>query len=125
MPQEGKLVLVVEDNPENALMAGKMLTSLGYRAEFAANGAAAVEAYEPEKYVAILMDVVMPMMDGLEATRQIRELACGSRVPIIALTANVMPGDSERYIAGGMDDYLNKPFRRDELAAKLACVAHR
>jgi PAS domain S-box-containing protein len=118
MPPENKLVLVVEDDPDNSLLAGKMLESLGYRVEFAADGAEAVEAFAPGKYFAILMDMRLPVMDGLAATRKIREH--GVRVPIIALTANVMPGDRECCLADGMDDYLLKPFKRAELAAKLA-----
>ena len=122
-PPAGALALVVEDDPENSTTAGKMLQSLGYRAEFAADGAEAVEAFVPGKYFAILMDVVMPVMDGLDATKKIREIEAksGSHVPIIALTANVMPGGSEQCLAAGMDDFLTKPFKRAELAAKLAC----
>ena len=118
-PPEGNLVLVVEDDQENSTLAGKMLQSLGYRAEFAAHGGEAVQAFETGKYFAILMDVVMPVMNGLEATRKIRERETGSRIPIIALTANAMPGDRERCLAAGMDDFLSKPFKRDELADKL------
>jgi PAS domain S-box-containing protein len=118
MPPENKLVLVVEDDPDNSLLAGKMLQSLGYRVEFAADGAEAVATFAPGKYFAILMDMRLPVMDGLAATRKIREH--GARVPIIALTANVMPGDRECCLADGMDDYLLKPFKRAELAAKLA-----
>jgi len=120
MPPEGALALVVEDDPENSTLAGKMLRSLGYRAEFAADGAGAVEAFVPGKYFAILMDVVMPAMNGIEATKKIREIESGSRVPIIAVTANVMPGHRERCLAAGMDDFLTKPFKRDELAAIFA-----
>ena len=119
---EGKLVLVVEDDTVNSRLAGKMLHSLGYRAEFAADGFEALSAFVPGKYYAILMDVVMPRMDGVEATKRIREVQSGSHVPIIALTANVMPGDRERYLAAGMDDFLSKPFKREELAAKLARI---
>jgi len=124
IPPKAGLVLVVEDDPDNSLLAGKMLQSLGYRPEFATNGAEAVAAFAPGKYVAILMDVLLPMMDGLDATRQIRASEFGSRVPIIALTANVMSGDRERCLAAGMDDFLAKPFKRAELAAKLASVEH-
>jgi two-component system sensor histidine kinase/response regulator len=69
----------------------------------------------------------MPVMDGLEATRKIREIeaAAGGHIPIIALTANVMPGDRERCLAAGMDDFISKPFKRAELAAKLSSVAPR
>jgi len=121
----GALVLVVEDDPDNRTLAGKILQSLGYRAEFAANGVEAVEAVVPGKFAAILMDVVMPAMNGLDATRKIREFESGSRVPIIALSANVMPGSREICLAAGMDDFLSKPIKRAELAAVLACVARR
>jgi CheY-like chemotaxis protein len=123
MPPAGDPVLVVEDDQDNSKLAGKMLQRLGYRAEFAANGAEAVAAFAPGKYFAILMDVLMPVMDGIVATRKIRDLESGSRVPIIALTANVMPGDRECYLAAGMDDFLPKPFKKDELADKLARIA--
>jgi len=124
-PPENKLVLVVEDDPGNATLAVKMLQSLGFRAEVTTDGTGAVEAFAPGKYFAILMDVVMPMMNGMQATGKIRELESGSRVPIIALTANVMPGNREQYIAAGMDDFLSKPFKRAELAAKLAGLERR
>jgi CheY-like chemotaxis protein len=115
------LVLVVEDDPENSTLAGKMLRSLGYRAEFAVDGAEAIRSFVPGKYFAILMDIVMPVMGGSEATRKIREIevATGGHVPIIALTANVMPGDRERCLAAGMDDFLSKPFKRAELSRSL------
>jgi len=120
LPLSHALVLVVEDDESNSKLIGKMLQSLGCRAEFAAHGAEAVQAFAPGKFSAILMDMAMPVMDGLEATAKIRELESGPRVPIIALTANVMPGDRERCLEAGMDDFLSKPFKRDELAAKLA-----
>jgi PAS domain S-box-containing protein len=121
---ESKLVLVVEDDSENSFLAGKMLQALGYRAEFAADGAEAVKAFKPGKYFAILMDIQMPVMNGLIATNKIREAETGSRVPIIALTANVMPGNREQYLAANMDDFLSKPFKKDDLAAKLASASH-
>jgi hypothetical protein len=121
-PAEGDPVLVVEDDPDNSKLADKMLSAIGCRAEFAFNGREAVEAFRPGKFRAILMDMQMPVMNGLAATEQIREIEAqsGSRVPIIALTANVMPGDRERCLAAGMDDFLTKPFNKTALAAKLA-----
>ncbi|MCX6972282.1 MAG: PAS domain S-box protein, partial [Verrucomicrobia bacterium] len=121
------LVLVADDEQNSTVLAGKMLQSLGYRAEFAADGAKALKAFEPGKFSAILMDMAMPVMDGLEATAKIRDAEAGTecRTPIIAFTANVMPGDRERCLAAGMDDFLPKPFKRAELAAKIACAAHR
>lgn len=97
-----------------------MLASLGYQAKFASNGQEAVSAFAPGKFSAILMDMQMPVMDGLEATRRIREMEAGGHVPIIALTANVMPGDCERCFAAGMDGFLSKPFKKESLVAKLA-----
>lgn len=116
------LVLVVEDDKDNSILAGKMLLNLGYSCEFAWNGEEAVAAFEAGKYCAVLMDVVMPAMSWLDAARKIRDIEAeaGGHVPILALTANVMRGDRERCIAAGMDDFLAKPFKRSELAAKLA-----
>ena len=118
----GDLVLVAEDDPVNRNLVGKMLQSLGYRVEFAANGDEALEAFAPGKYCAILMDIQMPVRNGLEAARIIRERESGSRVRIIALTAKVMPGDRESYLAGDMDGFLSKPFKRTELAATLGSL---
>ena len=116
-------VLVVEDDRSNSFVLGKMLQSLGYRVEFAGNGTEAVEAFAPGKHLAILMDLRMPGMNGFEAAGIIRSRESGSRVPIIALSANVTSGSREIYLAAGMDDFLAKPFKKDELAAKLACIA--
>ena len=100
-----------------------MLQSLGYRVEFAGNGVEAVEAFAPGKYLAILMDLRMPVMNGFEAAGIIRSRKSGIRVPIIAFSANVLPGSREIYLAAGMDDCLTKPFKKEELAAKLASVS--
>ena len=116
-------VLVVEDDRNSRTLAGKLLQSLGYRAEFAGNGAEAADAFAPGKYLAILMDLRMPVMNGFDAVATIRSRESGSRVPIIALSANVTSGSREIYLAAGMDDFLSKPFKKEELAAKLACVA--
>ncbi len=114
-------VLVVEDDQISSALATKMLSILGYQVVLALNGQLALDAFLRQKFVAILMDMQMPVLDGIEATKTIRTLeADGSRVPIIAVTANVMPGDRERCLAAGMDDFLSKPYKMDELAAKLA-----
>ena len=122
LPPPGGLVLVAEDDRVNGMLAEKILISLGMRVEIARTGRAAVEAFVPGKYAAIFMDVQMPEMNGIEATLMIREIEAGtgSRVPIIALTANVMPADREQCLNAGMDAFLSKPFRKDEMSAKLA-----
>ncbi|MFZ4776958.1 MAG: PocR ligand-binding domain-containing protein [Terrimicrobiaceae bacterium] len=118
----GGLVLVVEDDSVSSLLLGKILSVAGCRAEFAGNGLEAVRTFAPGKFSAILMDMQMPVMDGIEATKKIRKIEadenCG-RVPILALTANVMPGDRDRCLAVGMDDFLSKPFKSEQLCAKL------
>lgn len=114
-------VLVVDDDQYSCVVAGKMLELLGYRADFASNGAEAVNAFLPGKFSVILMDVTMPLIDGLNATKMIRriETLAGGHVPIIAMTANVIPGDRERCLAAGMDEFLSKPFHKADLAEKL------
>jgi PAS domain S-box-containing protein len=119
-PPEGSLILVVEDDAANRMLAGRMIEHLGFRVEFATNGQEAVGAFSPGKYAAILMDMQMPVMDGMEATRRIREIESGNRTPIIALTANVMPGDREICLEGGMDEFLTKPFKLGDLERMLA-----
>ena len=118
----GATVLLVEDNATSCMLTGKILEFLGYHVEFAINGHEALQAFRKGRFSAILMDMQMPVMDGLVATKKIREVegVLGGHVPIIALTANVMPGDAERCLAAGMDDFLSKPFNKDALAAKLA-----
>ena len=125
-PVAGALVLLVEDNATCSKLTGAMLEHLGYRVEYAINGFEALHAFQKGKFAAVLMDMQMPVMDGLVATQKIREIeaALGGRVPIIALTANVMPGDPERCLAAGMDDYLSKPFKTSELTAMLAQSNH-
>jgi len=114
-------VLVVEDELLSSELAGEMLDALGYRAVFAFNGQEAVEIFSPGIFSAILMDMAMPVMNGLVAAAKIREIEAGvGRVPIIAMTGNVLREDVERCLAAGMDGFLTKPFKKSELAAKLA-----
>jgi len=115
-------VLVAEDNPVNRKLVVHLLAKMGLVAETVATGLEAVAAAARERYDLILMDCLMPEMDGLEATRAIRagEGRGGRSTPIVALTASAMAGDRERCLEAGMDDYLAKPLRRDELRAVLA-----
>jgi CheY-like chemotaxis protein/HPt (histidine-containing phosphotransfer) domain-containing protein len=105
-------VLLVEDNAINQRVARRFLERLGCEVQVVGDGRQAVEAYERNSYTFILMDMQMPVMDGLEATRRIRELEQGGakRTPIVALTANAMMGTLERCLEAGMDDYLTKPL---------------
>ena len=107
----------------NRRLAEVMLKSIGVRVEFASNGLEAVEAIIPGKYAVIFMDMQMPVMDGLEATKKIRAKEAALRIPIIALTANVLPGDIERCLAAGMDDYISKPFKKKDFINKIAQFA--
>ena len=90
-----------------------MLKKAGYAVKTVENGKEAVRALEEDVFDLILMDVQMPVMDGVEATRKIRgmEEKTGKHIPIVALTANAMKGDRERYLKAGMDDYMTKPFK--------------
>ncbi|HVZ64244.1 MAG TPA: response regulator [Opitutaceae bacterium] len=114
-------VLLAEDNSVNQKVALRMLERLNYRADLAANGREVLEAVARQSYDIIIMDVHMPEMDGLEATRRLRaEPPRGRRPWIVALTANAMQGDRELCLAAGMDDYVSKPIKTPELAAALA-----
>jgi len=118
----GLRVLVAEDNAVNRKVALQMLARLGCTATAVEDGARAVAAVAAADYDVVLMDVQMPEMDGFEATAAIRRR--GSRVPIIAMTAHAMEGDRERCLAAGLDGYLAKPVKMDELARVLAQYGH-
>ncbi|MGV3755550.1 MAG: ATP-binding protein [Verrucomicrobiota bacterium] len=128
VPHKNLRVLLAEDNPVNQKVAMKILARLGYEADVAANGHEVLAAIQMIPYDVILMDCQMPEMDGYEATRRIRQHAAqaeGSnktdlrKLYIIALTANAMAGDREACLAAGMDDYISKPIRREDLQAAL------
>jgi signal transduction histidine kinase/DNA-binding response OmpR family regulator/HPt (histidine-containing phosphotransfer) domain-containing protein len=124
-------LLLAEDNVINQKVALCVLGRLGYRAEVVSNGAAAVAAVQSGSYDIVLMDIQMPEMDGLEATRQIRGILPVALQPrIVAMTANALQGDRDECLAAGMDDYLTKPFRPEDLVDALRkcrplAVAHR
>ncbi|MDQ3865846.1 MAG: PAS domain S-box protein [Actinomycetota bacterium] len=118
--EQAVTILVAEDNEVNQKLALAVLAKLGYRADVAANGVEALAALGEKRYDAVLMDVEMPEMDGLEAARRIRARWPREEGPrIIAMTANAMQGDREICLAAGMDDYLAKPVRPEQLAAAL------
>jgi two-component system sensor histidine kinase/response regulator len=114
-------VLLAEDNAVNQRLAARLLEKRGHRVVVAANGREALAALEKHTFDLVFMDVQMPEMDGLEATAAIRkkEQLSGGHLAVIALTAHAMKGDQERCLAVGMDGYLSKPIRPQELDAIL------
>jgi len=120
----GWLVLLAEDNLVNQKVALAMLQRAGHTVELAENGRDAVDLSRQKNFDVILMDIQMPEMDGLEATRIIRneELQTGARVRIVAMTAHAIKGDSERFMAAGMDGYIAKPFQQRELFKVIETV---
>jgi PAS domain S-box-containing protein len=119
-------ILLAEDNVVNQKVALRLLAQMGYRADVAANGLEAIEAVERQTYDVVLMDVQMPELDGFEASREINRRWPAARPRIVAMTANAMQGDRELCVAAGMDDYVAKPIRVEELVAALErSPAHR
>ena len=117
-------ILLAEDNPANQKLAAYILQDRGHTVEIAGDGRQALSMARQNRYDVILMDVQMPGIDGLEATKAIRERENGGRrVPIIAMTAHAMKGDEERCLAAGMDGYLSKPIDGHEMIALVESLA--
>jgi CheY-like chemotaxis protein len=117
-------VLVAEDNPLNQNTLRRLVSKLGHHVDVVANGREAVAAVAKESYDAVLMDVLMPEMDGLQAAEAIcRRWPRGTRPRLVALTAMVAPGDQERCLRAGFDDYMSKPIHLDELSEALTAAA--
>ncbi|EGH43458.1 response regulator receiver:ATP-binding region, partial [Pseudomonas syringae pv. pisi str. 1704B] len=112
-------ILLVEDNPVNRTVVQAMLRNLGCEVDIAVDGAEAVAKASAGNHALILMDCRLPVMDGYEATRRIRQLSGLERIPIIALTANALQGDRDACLQAGMDDYLPKPFKHADLQQVL------
>ena len=118
-------ILIAEDNLINQKLAVRLLQKQGHSSHVANNGIEALQALETQTFDAILMDVMMPELDGLTTTMQIREREkpTGKHIPIIAMTANAMTGDKERCLEAGMDDYLPKPIDIGKLTEVLNKIA--
>ena len=118
----GARLLVAEDNEINQQVAREILESAGFLVELASNGREAVERVRSGRYDAVLMDIQMPVMDGLEATRELRADGRFGDLPVIAMTAHAMAGDREQSLAAGMNDHVTKPIDPDALFAVLLRV---
>ena len=124
--ETGLRILVAEDHPVNQLLVRRLLDKQGYRVRVASDGREALTALESDPFDMVLMDVQMPVMNGLEATREIRrrEEASGGHIPIVAMTAHALKGDRERFLAEGMDGYVAKPVIAEELLAVINSFAN-
>jgi signal transduction histidine kinase/ActR/RegA family two-component response regulator len=119
-PDHPSRILVVEDNAVNQILVTQLLGRFGHEVDLAATGAEALEALKLRDYDLVLMDIFMPGMDGVTTTRMIRRMtSAAARIPIVALTANAMPGDRETYLAAGMTDYVSKPIDPTALFAAI------
>lgn len=116
-------ILLAEDNPFNQKVAVRMLQKIGYEADIVVNGKEALESLTKKRYHVILMDIQMPEMDGLEATRQIRDTYTAEQQPhIIAMTGHASDEDRQQCLQNGMDDYISKPLKVDALKQALQNV---
>ncbi|MFQ5851237.1 MAG: response regulator [Candidatus Binatia bacterium] len=116
-PQKKKRILIVEDNPDLIILLQKLVKLLGYDSIVAMNGKQAVDMAIGQMPDLILMDIILPEMDGLEATRLIRKNPKTHSIPIIAVTGRISRKDREKYLQSGCDDYIVKPFARNQLAS--------
>ena len=120
-PQASARILVVEDNLVNQMVATRMLQQLGFQADVASDGEQGLQALAGHPYDLVLMDMMMPVLDGVDATRRLRAgESAGTRLPVIAMTANISENDREACLAAGMDDFLPKPIALDAMKAILA-----
>jgi CheY-like chemotaxis protein len=121
MPLRSLRILVAEDNRVNQLVVTRMMEKQGHTVTVSASGREAIEALTRDNFDVILMDIHMPELDGLQATRMIRarEQYTGHHIPIIAVTAFAMKGDAEKCLEAGMDAYISKPIRASELFLKI------
>jgi CheY-like chemotaxis protein len=113
-------ILIVEDNPVNQKLIAFLLARSGYTYDIAENGKSALERLEQSGYRLVLMDMMMPVMNGYDATRAIRAHPKHKALPVIALTANAMKGEDEKCRAVGCDDYIAKPYSKDQILAAVA-----
>jgi CheY-like chemotaxis protein len=118
-PTGGNRILIADDNSVNQTIARRLVEQLGYEATVVGTGVEAVQAAIGGDYELVLMDCQLPSMDGFAATAEIRRREDGRHLPVIAMTANALAGDRDRWLAAGMDDYISKPVDADELAAIL------
>ena len=123
-PKDALQILIAEDNPVNQLLLSRLLEKRGHAVRVAGNGRLALQSTQEISYDLLLMDVQMPEMDGMEATRVLREreLKTGTHLTVIGVTAHAMAGDRERFLLAGMDGYLSKPIRPSELDEILDCL---